>query len=240
MPLIESIFHPTDFSWTSDIAFAHALALALPLRAELTILHVDNDGDDDHGEWQHFPPVRRTLELWGLLEPDSSRSAVYEKLNLGVKKVSLEGRNATKTTLRYLHENPADLIVLGTEGRDGMPRWFEPSVAETMARRSKTMTLFVPRYSTGFVSIQHGDLSLQRILLPVDRTPSPEKAFAAATYLADVLGDAPTEITLLHVGEEAAPFAVAPPEHPACTWRTVQRRGEGAGGAPHRDDHGRA
>ena len=38
---IHRIFHPTDFSQDSQVAFAHALKLALVFRAELTIMHVD-------------------------------------------------------------------------------------------------------------------------------------------------------------------------------------------------------
>ena len=38
-PFIESVFPPTDFSPASEIAFAHALAIALVCEAELDILH---------------------------------------------------------------------------------------------------------------------------------------------------------------------------------------------------------
>ena len=38
--VIHRIFHPTDFSADSQVAFAHALKLAVAYRAELTIMHV--------------------------------------------------------------------------------------------------------------------------------------------------------------------------------------------------------
>lgn len=38
---LSSVFHPTDFSPASEVAFAHALRLALDAKAELHIMHVD-------------------------------------------------------------------------------------------------------------------------------------------------------------------------------------------------------
>ena len=37
---IGSIFHPSDFSAASELAFAHALKIALVARSRLDILHV--------------------------------------------------------------------------------------------------------------------------------------------------------------------------------------------------------
>jgi len=65
-PFVEAVFHPTDFSEASQVAFAHALAIALYRKARLTLLHVAPDLAED--DWRGFPPVRATLERWGLLE----------------------------------------------------------------------------------------------------------------------------------------------------------------------------
>ena len=43
---IVHVFHPTDFSEASWLAFAHALRVALLARAALTLFHVDRDGED--------------------------------------------------------------------------------------------------------------------------------------------------------------------------------------------------
>ena len=37
---LSSIFHPSDFSPSSEVAFAHALKIALLVRADLNILHI--------------------------------------------------------------------------------------------------------------------------------------------------------------------------------------------------------
>ena len=65
---LESIVHPSDFSEASEVAFVHALKIALVAGAKLTMLHVEASPG---AEWQDFPGVRDTLERWG-----SSRKAV--------------------------------------------------------------------------------------------------------------------------------------------------------------------
>jgi len=38
---VESIFHPSDFSKASEVAFVHALKIALVAKAKFTVLHVE-------------------------------------------------------------------------------------------------------------------------------------------------------------------------------------------------------
>ena len=85
VPFVKSIFHPSDFSKASELAFAHALAIALIRKTELVIMHAGRGLLDD---WAQFPPVRKTLERWQVLTPGSPRSAVFEKLAIRVTKVS--------------------------------------------------------------------------------------------------------------------------------------------------------
>ncbi len=117
MPLVESILHPTDFSLASDRAFAHALAIALLRQTELTILHV-NPHQESNVDWKRYPSVRQTLERWGLLEVGSSRSAVFDQLQVKVRKMALRNSSPVIATTDFLCHEPADLIVLATEGRE--------------------------------------------------------------------------------------------------------------------------
>ena len=52
---VESIFHPSGFSHASEIAFAHALRIALVAEAKLTMLHVK---ENSNAGWHDFPGVR--------------------------------------------------------------------------------------------------------------------------------------------------------------------------------------
>jgi len=224
-PFVESVLHPTDFSRASESAFAHALAIALLRQTDFTILHVRREALSED-EWTKFPAVRATLERWGLLAKGSPRSAVFDELAVRVKKVSLQGSRPVTAMLDYVDENPADLIVLATEGREGVPRWLRRSKAERLARRTRSLTLFVPRSARGFIAPEDGHIQLRRILIPVDHSPSPQAAVVYASRAASALGDAPVEIFLLHVGDGEKVPAPDLPEDPACSWKILRRRGE--------------
>ena len=222
VPFVNSVLHPTDLSPASQNAFAHALAISLLRKTKFTILHVSESND----EWTTFPAVRSTLEHWGLLEKGSSRSDVYEKLAIKVEKVTIccDSEPVNKI-LDYIKFHPTDLIVLATEGRKGLPGWLHPSVAERIATKSKMMTLFVHGTENGFVSLEDGELSLHRILVPIDFHPSPKAAIEYAARAAKLMID-PVEIILLHVTDSKETPTVEIPEVPSCSWKTVNRSGK--------------
>jgi len=200
VPFIESVVHATDFSPASERAFAHALAIAAIRRASLEILHVGTERETD---WQRFPHVRGMLERWGLLAPGSSQADVADKLGVRVTKVSIESRFPAAAVATHLAEESADLLVVATDGRDGAARWLRGSVAEAMARWSRTMTLFVPNeVDRSVVSLADGNLALNNILIPIDRSPDATAAIEFATRIAAVVGDGGVTITLLYVGAE--------------------------------------
>jgi nucleotide-binding universal stress UspA family protein len=221
VPFVHSVFHPSDFSAASENAFAHALAIALIRQTKFTILHTGGSMED----WKRFPPVRMTLERWGLLERGSPQSAVFDQLAVRITKVNLRERNPLRATLDYLTTHPTDLIVLATEGRQGLPRFMQPSVAERIAERSGTSTLFVPAKARGFVSLQNGKISIRCILVAVDYQPSPLPVIEYASRIATAMGE-PVKIRLLHVGDATAMPACELPEIPNCTWHKEHRQGE--------------
>lgn len=225
LPLVRSVLHPTDFSEASDNAFAHALALALRRQTKFAIIHAG--GKSRAGkEWTKFPSVRATLERWGFLEKGSPRSAVFEKLAMKVEKIDAASGRPLAVTLDYLEKTPTDLIVLATEGREGVPRWIRPSKAEEMARRSETLTLFVPDKSRGFVSLEDGRTTLRNILIPIDRRPSAQPAIQFATRGARILGDGTVAISLLHIGDSPNMPPLDLPEDSAWSWNRRHQQGD--------------
>lgn len=221
-PLIERVFHPSDFSPGSEVAFAHALAIALVRKARFTILNASKDFG--RKGWKDFPRVRETLERWGLLEEGSGRRAVFDKLQVRVEKIGVDNRDPVDAIQRYLEENPTDLMVVGTEARRGLPRFLRDSVAQQAARATGARTLYVPMGAPGFVDPASGVLSLKRILVPVAEKPGPEDSVGIATRAADALGDPPVEIQLLHVGSEMP--ALELPESEGWTWHRETRDGD--------------
>lgn len=205
---LQTVFHPSDFTPGDEGAFAHALKVALAAKAELNIFHANSDEDDV--DWDDFPSVRRTLEKWGML-PEGGTKEDVRRLGLDVHKVKRTGNDPVKTILHYLRKRETDLIVLSTRQRRGVSRWMNPSVAEPVARQSRVMTLFVPRRTVGFVSLESGALRLEQVVVPVDRVPDPQQAINAAMTLAGVLGVSRLHFTLLHVGaEDRSPEVEAP------------------------------
>ena len=225
IPLVNSVLHPTDFSDASNRAFAHALAIALLRQTELTILHVGAESRDNVA-WSSFPQVRQTLERWNLLEPGSERSAVYEELDVEVRKVGVPSRNPIRATIQLLDHQPHDLVVLATEGAEGREKWLYQSEAEAIARGSNAMTLFVPsRSHHGFVSLEDGDLNLKNVLIPIDAAIDFTAAIEFSRRAAEIIGDGDVVITLLHVGEQM-PLLPELPEGSGWTWQTASRQGE--------------
>jgi nucleotide-binding universal stress UspA family protein len=219
-PFVRSVFHPSDFSKASELAFAHALAIALIRRTQLVIMHA---GRGTIGDWARFPPVRETLEHWQVLAPGSPRSAVFEKLAISVTKVNARG-DPVRASIDQIKQQRPDLVVLATRGRHGLPLWLKPSVAQAIARRTEAMTLFVPRGCRGIVSVD-GVICLRRILMPVDHQPDAQEAVIRAVRAAEAFGDEPVELVLLHVNGSAVP-QLNRPRSRACVWKEVQRQGD--------------
>lgn len=201
MTRIQSIVHPTDFSEASAGAFAHALKIALAAKATLTVLHVA--GAHDMNEWEHFPHVRRTLADWGLMDANEPPEAIARKLGMTVRKIEMVPQAPLEGIVHYLRTHAADLIVLATEGRQGVARWLHGSVAEALARHSRTPTLFVPAKVRGFVDERRGEVRLRHVLIPVDHTPKPMAAIDTIMGIARLIAGIDAEERLLHAGNAA-------------------------------------
>lgn len=193
------IFHPSDFSPASEIAFAHALKIALQSKAKLDLMHVEPSLSPEQPYWLDFPAVRTTLARWGVL-PEGIRRQDVAKTGLRVRKILKASADSVETMLRHFQKYPPDLIVLATHQRDGLARWLSKAVAEPLARRSGAMTLFVPHTGPGFVSLENGAVKLKRILIPIDHAPHPRTALRRALLLARGLDCVVGEFRLIHVG----------------------------------------
>jgi len=220
---VESVFHPSDFSEASEVAFAHALKIALVAKAKLTVLHVQAVPGT---EWQDFPGVRDTLERWRLIPKGSPKIAVGQ-LGIGVSKVIASGKDPVKACLGFLEKHPGDLIVLAVHQHEGRMLWLDKSVGKPIARQAGQMTLFIPHGVEGFVSRQNGSISLRNILIPVTTKPRPQPSVEAAARLIRNLQLPAGEVTLLHVGSATeAPSVKLPATH--WTWNSVAKSGEPA------------
>lgn len=221
-PVLQRIVHATDFSEAGQAAFTHALVAALTAKATLTILHVSGRRDDS---WEDFPGVRETLERWGLLPKNSERADV-SKLGIKVQKVQMVHNDPVESITAYLEQHGTDLVVLATDQSKSGVQWLNRSVATGVARKSRVMTLFIPKGVEGFVSLRDGSISLKNILIPVAPVPSAQPSVQAVARLVSRLHCDSGLFTLLHVGEEGAMPELDCPEVAGWRWNRMTKSGE--------------
>jgi len=219
---IHSIFHPSDFSEASETAFAHALKITLLAKGRLTVLHAARGQEVRLGQ---FPSVRNILQRWGVIPEGSSKSAVAS-LGIDVHKVVAEGRDPVHACAGFLEDHPTDLVVLAVRHHEGRMRWFQSSVGEPIARASGEMTLFLPHGVGGFVSLQDGSVSLERILIPVTKKPSSQPSINAVDRLIRALDLPKGMVQLLHVGEGASSLNLETPGEGGWDWSLEEKPGD--------------
>lgn len=219
------IFHPSDFSPASEVAFGHALKIALQSKAKLDLMHVEPTLSPEKPYWLDFPAVRTTLARWGVL-PEGVQRQEVAKTGLRVRKILKSSTDPVGTMLRHFHRFPPDMIVLATHQRDGLTRWLSKAVAEPLARRSGAMTLFTPQIGRGFVSLDDGTVALKRILVPIDHHPHPQTALRKALLLARGLGCVAGEFRLVHVGRPGTAPKIDLREDAGWYYETVVRQGD--------------
>lgn len=198
-PRIRSILHPTDLTAGGEAAFAHALKIALAGRTRLYVLHAG--AGDAVVDWSAFPGVRQTLTRWGALPEGSPASEVEARLGIHLAKISSREHDPVRAIRQFVDEHDNDLMVLATQGREGLPRWLHGSVAEAAARKAEVSTLFMPPDAQGFVEPASGALAPLEIVMPVDHRPRPYAALHMTEWLCRTLGVTTATVHLVHVGE---------------------------------------
>jgi nucleotide-binding universal stress UspA family protein len=126
------ILVPTDFSEPSERALGLAVALAGPFDARLTLLHVwtiPNTGYAEALSW----PIDDMERVARTALDDALESTV--KQHPATEAVLLEGKE-WKQILEVVKQRGCDLVVMGTHGRRGLPRFVLGSVAEKVVRLS--------------------------------------------------------------------------------------------------------
>ena len=198
MDKIRSLVVPTDFSPLADAAAARAVALA---RLDGAAIHL-----------VHAVPVPLLANPYEYSVPSSLwadlRRAAAEKLEQTRK--ALEARGVSTVTV-LASESPdpvaaieqtarahgADLVVMGTHGRQGLQRAFLGSVAERALRTLDFPVLAVKEDPEAAAK------PIAKILLAVDFSPHSDRAVETAAGLAARLS---TSVDLVHVFDFPADY----------------------------------
>ncbi|MBX3189828.1 MAG: universal stress protein [Labilithrix sp.] len=146
MRFYRTILVPTDFGASSQAALDYAVELARPFGGEVVLLHA------------YALPVMGlangpliTAELTKRIL-DSSQACLDEAIaahrGCGVAlRAFLREGDPWLVTIDVIKEVSADLVVMGTHGRRGLPRFLIGSVAERLVRTSPVPVLTV--HATG-------------------------------------------------------------------------------------------
>jgi len=204
---VTNIFHPTDFSEASNVAFRHAMRMTLVTRGSLEILHVAPKGKAIG--WSEYPHVRETLHKWGLLHEGFTIEDLTRKTGIKVRKSRAEGSNVVEATSQHIARHPVDMMVLSTEGRSGLAEIISPSVSTALAAAISRPTLFFREGVKGFVS-PDGRLEGVNILIAVDDDPDPQLPFDYLPELSRLVGAQIRKVVSLHCGSALRNRPVAP------------------------------
>jgi universal stress protein A len=136
MTKLQHILIPTDFSDAANAAKGYATMLADALGATLHVLHVVPDPLS--GGWgvdaAHLPQMLERTErqareqLATLLTPE-------ERARLRVQ-LRVETGAPAEVILAYAETHDIDLIVMGTQGKGTVERWWVGSVTQGVLRRA--------------------------------------------------------------------------------------------------------
>ncbi len=145
MARLHRILYASDFSPASRKAFAAALNMARTNRAAVTIVHVLSpillfppDAAMGATVWEE---IQRGTRVWA--EQRAAKLVAKAKM-AGVRAAAriLEGDPAD-LIVRAARAERADLIVLGTHGRSGLPRFLLGSVADRVLRMASQPVMTV-------------------------------------------------------------------------------------------------
>jgi nucleotide-binding universal stress UspA family protein len=199
---IEKILCPVDFSEYSARAFDYARSLAQHYGAALLLQHVVQPLTSTY-PYYAFPDAINEV-FWQL---ESSAEERLSELTAGCAKDGFEIKRfvhkgtAPECILAFAENQGADLIVMGTHGRQGFDHFAMGSVTEMVLRKARCPVLVVRRPAHDFVNPADSDdpVRLKKILYCTDFSEYSDRAL---TYALSLAMEYNAELTLLHVLED--------------------------------------
>ena len=119
-----TIVHPTDFAGGGELAFTHALRIALRTKQALSLLRVKRE-DDVSPQVSGLKRVFEVLVRWKMLNPEAPPSALESELDLQVSSVTVPSVNVRTGILDFLDAHPCELAVIATREQKGLAHWLD-------------------------------------------------------------------------------------------------------------------
>jgi nucleotide-binding universal stress UspA family protein len=208
---ITKVLVPVDFSPPSTVAVNHAVLLARRFRAKLTLLHVI---EPSTALMYTFPTESEVAERQRCERAERMLSAMLgpeDQDDLDLETAVVVGDIPSEIELA-VHEQHADIVVMGTHGRGLVGRWLIGSVAQSLLR-----TIDVP-----ILTVCHATrpLSFKRILFATDFSGSSAEGLDFTMDLAATLN---ASIVIAHVVDKRPEVTYETPEMTAI-FDTEQKR----------------
>jgi len=143
--MFDHMLVPIDGSPCSQDALDRALALAAILKSRVTICHVVDESKN--ASMLVYASGEIVQEWYEMLRHDAQElvgSAVARATNQGIAAdLRVLGGDPSDAIAACAADAGADLIVIGSHGRSGLPRLFLGSVAEGVLRKSPVPVLVI-------------------------------------------------------------------------------------------------
>jgi nucleotide-binding universal stress UspA family protein len=184
---ITKILVPVDFSPPSTVAVNHAVLLARRFRAKLSLLHVIEPGtalmytfptESEAAERKRCERAERMLAA--MLSPEDQDDLDLE--------TSVAVGDISSMIEMAVHEQHADVVVMGTHGRGLVGRWLIGSVTQSLLRKINVPILTVCHAT--------GPLSFKRILFATDFS---EGSAEGLDFTMDLAATLNAEVIVAHV-----------------------------------------
>jgi nucleotide-binding universal stress UspA family protein len=187
--MFKHILIPIDSQQLSQQAAKVGLEFAQKLQAQVTLLHVIQMPPVYPPQSEHA--TLETIRDHGkkLLEPWSD-IAVKKGVNLKTKMVQDDAHSVAASIVRAADNLECDLILMGTQGREGFDRLLVGSVAERVTRLANQPVMLVRS------SVSSKTIEFESILVPVDGSSTSQAALWTADEIAKQLG---ASLHFLHV-----------------------------------------
>ena len=196
---LRNILFLTDFSPAANAAIPYAAEVAKRFGAKVFALHM------------RTPVINPMTEpaTWGSLQEAADAEATNQRETLRKSfagldpQIIIEEGDLYAKVLELVEKNKIDLVVLGTHGRSGVPKFFLGSVAEEIFRQAPCPVFTVGPFTPGrALQAPLGNGTIKEIVYATDFSPESVSAAAHAISLAQ---EFQAHLTLMHVIANEAP-----------------------------------
>lgn len=214
------ILVPTDFGELSSLALKYAAVGAIQFGAELVVLHTEQFEVPPYILADEYERVLRELKQWRQSAERYLAENVRQTLGSVAERLAIHYRvveaHPVEAILQTAENEKVDLIVMGTHGRTGLQRLYLGSVTERVLREAKVPVFVVKQKEREFIDVNDPEAKprLERILCPVNFTPTAKLALAHA---ADIAARFNAHLTVLYIDEKNE-LGVEEAKEQICQW----------------------